>query len=212
MPIRIILADDHAIVLNGLKRLFESDDSFTVLECCRDGNQALDAVKTHAPDVLVLDMRMPGRSGLEVLRELGETSAPCRTVLLTAAITDDEVLRAVQLGAQGIVMKESDPETLLECVRRVHGGEQWIDRETMARAFGRAAHRETAAREAGRVLTPRETEIVEMVAQGLRNRVIGERLSISEGTVKIHLHNIYEKVKVNGRLELVLWAQERGLV
>jgi DNA-binding NarL/FixJ family response regulator len=211
MPIRVVLADDHAIVLNGLKRLFDSDSGFSVVECCRDGDEALRAARAQAPDVLVLDMRMPGRTGLEVLRDLGPAS-PCRTVLLTAVITDDEVLQAVQLGAQGIVLKESDPETLLECVRRVHDGQQWLDRETMARAFGRAAQRESIAREAARVLTPREAEIVQMVAQGLRNRVIGEGLSISEGTVKIHLHNIYEKVKVNGRLELVLWAQERGLV
>jgi DNA-binding NarL/FixJ family response regulator len=97
-------------------------------------------------------------------------------------------------------------------VRRVHAGQQWIDRETMSRAFGRVVQRENAAREAARLLTPRETEIVQMVAQGLRNKGIADRMSISEGTVKIHLHNIYEKVKVNGRLELVLWAQEQGLV
>jgi DNA-binding NarL/FixJ family response regulator len=112
MPIRIILADDHAIVLNGLKRLFESDADFTVLECCRDGTQALSAVKTHAPDVLVLDMRMPGRTGLEVLQELGETAGRCRTVLLTAAITDDEVLRAVQLGAQVPILPQIQKDTI----------------------------------------------------------------------------------------------------
>jgi DNA-binding NarL/FixJ family response regulator len=136
----------------------------------------------------------------------------CRTVLLTAAITDNEVVEAIRLGAQGVVLKESDPETLLQCVRNVHAGQQWIDRETMSRAFGRAVQRESAARSAARILTPRETEIVGMVAQGLRNKAISERLSISEGTVKIHLHNIYEKAKVDGRLELVLWAQEQGLV
>ena len=116
----------------------------------------------------------------------------------------------MRLGAQGVVLKESSPETLLECVRKVHQGEQWLDWETMSRAFGRVMRKETAARETSRILTPRETEVAQMVAQGLRNKAIAERLSISEGTVKIHLHNIYEKVKVNGRLELVLWVQERG--
>lgn len=211
-PIRVILADDHAIVLSGLQRLFESQPDFTVVECCRDAEQALAAVRARAADVLVLDLRMPGRSGLDALRELSEAQPTCRTVLLTAAITDDEVIEAVRLGAQGMVLKESDPETLLECVRKVHAGQQWIDHETMSRAFGRAVQRETATRRAARILTPRETEIVQMVAQGLRNKAIGERLSISEGTVKIHLHNIYEKVKVEGRLELVLWAQQHGLV
>ncbi len=206
MPIRVILADDHAIVLNGLKRLFDSDSAFAVIACCRDGDEAVRAVQSQDADVLVLDMAMPGRSGLEVLRELERAPSRCRIVLLTAAISDQDIGEAVQLGAQGLVLKESDPDTLLDCVRRVHLGERLIDGATTPRGEKRPA------RNSGRVLTPRETEIVQMVAQGLRNRIIGERLSISEGTVKIHLHNIYEKVKVNGRLELVLWAQEHGVV
>lgn len=212
MQIRVILADDHPIVLNGLQRLFESQPDFAVVECCRDGRQALAAVRARQADVLLLDMRMPDFTGLDVLRQMTPADRKCRTVLLTAAITDDEVIEAVRLGAQGIVLKESDPETLLECVRKVHKGQSWLDRETMSRAFGRAAQKESGAREAARLLTPRESELVRMVAEGLRNKAIAERLSISEGTVKIHLHNIYEKVHVDGRLELVLWAQEQGLV
>jgi DNA-binding NarL/FixJ family response regulator len=110
------------------------------------------------------------------------------------------------------VLKESAPDTLLNCVRRVFEGEEWIDRDTLSRAFGRVLQRESAAREAGKNLTPRELEIVRMIAQGLRNKAVATRLSISEGTVKIHLHNIYEKLGVDGRLELVLFAQEKGLV
>ena len=147
-----------------------------------------------------------------MLRTLSAEKRRCRTVLLTAAISDDDVVEAVRLGARGVVMKEASPETLLECVRRVHGGEQWIDRETMTRAFGQVMQRETAMREASRILTPREIEIVRMIAHGLRNRVIAERLSISEGTVKIHLHNVYEKLGIDGRLELMLYAQDKGLV
>ena len=147
-----------------------------------------------------------------MLKTLAAEKRRCRTILLTAAISDDDVVEAVRLGARGVVLKESSPETLLECVRRVHRGEQWIDRETMTRAFGHAMQREAAMREAGRILTPREIEIVRMIAQGLRNRVIAERLSISEGTVKIHLHNVYEKLGIDGRLELMLYAQEKGLV
>ena len=155
---------------------------------------------------------MPGRTGLDVLKTLAAEKRRCRTILLTAAISDDDVVEAVRLGARGVVLKESSPETLLECVRRVYRGEQWIDRETMTRAFGHAMQREAAMREASRILTPREIEIVRMIAQGLRNRVIAERLSISEGTVKIHLHNVYEKLGIDGRLELMLYAQEKGLV
>ena len=211
-PIRLVLADDHAIVLHGLKRLFEGHPDFRVVECCVDGAGAVAAARDDACDILVLDLRMPGRTGLDVLKTMAAEKRRCRTILLTAAISDDDVVEAVRLGAWGVVLKESSPETLLECVRRVYRGEQWIDRETMTRAFGHAMQREAAMREASRILTPREIEIVRMIAQGLRNRVIAERLSISEGTVKIHLHNVYEKLGIDGRLELMLYAQEKGLV
>jgi two-component system, NarL family, nitrate/nitrite response regulator NarL len=210
--IRIILVDDHPIVLQGLQHLFERHDDFEVVACCPDADTAVAAVRAERPDVLVLDLRMPGRDGLAVLRTLNDEKIPCRTVLLTAAITEDQVLEAVKLGAAGLVLKESAPEMLLACVRRVHQGEQWIDRETVTRAFRAVLDREAAAKEASQTLTPREIEIVKMVAQGLRNRAIAERLSISEGTVKVHLHNIYEKYGVDGRLELVLVAQQKGLI
>ena len=212
MPIRVVLVDDHPIVLQGLQHLFERQSDFEVVSCCHDGAAALDAVRTERPDVVVLDLRMPGASGLDVLREISNERLPCRTVLLTAAITEEQVLEAMKLGAAGLVLKESSPDALVSCVRRVHQGEQWIDRDTVARAIRTVLDREAAAREASLMLTPREIEIVRMVAQGLRNKVIAERLSISEGTVKVHLHNIYDKFGVDGRLELVLCAQQKGLI
>lgn len=210
--IRIVLTDDHPIVLDGLQRLFQTQSDFKVVAACNDGDAALDALSKFEVDVLVLDQRMPGKTGLDVLRIVGERRLPVRTVLLTAALRDDEVVEAVRLGASGVILKEASPDTLLECVRRVYRGEQWIDHETLSRAFGHVLQRESAAREAGKMLTPREIEIVKMIASGLRNKAIADRLSISEGTVKIHLHNIYEKLGVDGRLELVLFAQEKGLV
>jgi len=212
MSIRIVLVDDHPIVLQGLRHLFERHDDFNVVATCADADSALATVRNEKPDVLVLDLRMPGRDGLDVLRTMNSEGLRCRTVLLTAAITDDQVLEAVKLGASGLVLKESAPESLLTCVRRVNEGEQWIDRDTVTRAFRTVLDREAAQKEAAQTLTPREIEIVRMVAQGLRNRAIAERLSISEGTVKVHLHNIYEKLGVDGRLELVLCAQQKGLI
>jgi DNA-binding NarL/FixJ family response regulator len=211
MPIRLTLADDHPVVLQGLQRLFETQHDFNVIACCGGGDGALESVRNARPDVLVLDLRMPGRSGLDVLRAMAAEKLPCRTVLLTAAITDDDIVEAVRLGVKGIVMKESPPDTLVDCVRRVARGEQSIEQDTLAKAFGRGRRREAAARDVARTLTPREIELVKMVALGLRNRAIAERLQISEGTVKIHLHNVYEKLGVDGRLELALWVQEQGL-
>jgi DNA-binding NarL/FixJ family response regulator len=212
VSIRLVVTDDHPIVLQGLRHFFECQNDFEVVATCADGPATLHAVRVKQPDVLVLDLRMPGEGGLDVLRGLAQEGARCRTVLLTAAITDADALEAVRLGVVGLVLKESAPDTLLACIRRVHEGGEWIDRDTASRAARRAIAREDPARDAAETLTPREIEIVRMVAQGLRNRVIAERLSISEGTVKVHLHNIYEKLGVDGRLELVLCAQQKRLV
>ena len=212
MAIRIVLADDHPIVLHGLQQLFERQGDFTVLACCADGPSALDAVRTHRPDVLVLDLRMPGHSGVDVLRMISNEPVGCKSVLLTAAVRDEEVVEAVKYGAMGIVLKESPADVLLDCVRRVARGESWIERDTVTRAFRTIVGRDAASESTEETLTPREVELVRMVAQGLRNKAIAERLTISEGTVKVHLHNIYEKLGVDGRLELMLCAQRKGIV
>ena len=128
---------------------------------------------------------------------------------IRVVLVDDHPI--VLQGLQHLFERQPDFE-VVSCVRRVHQGEQWIDRDTVARAFRTVLEREAAAREATMMLTPREIEIVRMVAQGLRNKAIAERLSISEGTVKVHLHNIYDKFGVDRRLELVLCAQQKGLI
>jgi len=212
MSIRLVLADDHPVVLHGLQGLFERHEEFEVVGTCATGDEAFAAVQNLQPDVLVLDLRLPGRSGIEVLKMMGEAKNVCRTVLLTAAIDDRQAAEVVRLGAKGIVLKESSPDVLLDCVRRVHRGEEWIEQEVLAGAASQAIRGDSAIREANRSLTPRETEIVRMVVQGLRNRAVAERLSISEGTVKIHLHNIYEKLQLDGRLALLLYAREHALV
>lgn len=211
MGIRVLLVDDHPIVLQGLQHLFDRQADFEVVASCPDAPAALTVLRAQRPDVLVLDLRMPGMSGLDLLRTLAAENLACRVVLLTAAVTPEQVQEAMKLGAAGLVLKESPPEALLECVRRVHQGEQWIDRETVTSA-AHTLDRDVAAKDPAHPLTPREIEIVRMVAQGLRNRAISERLAISEGTVKVHLHNIYEKFGVDGRLELLLAAQHKGLI
>lgn len=211
MAVRLVLADDHPIVLHGLKQLFERHDGFDVVALCPDAGLTIDAVRARRPDLLVLDLRMPERNGFDVLRTLANESLTCRTILLTASITEAEVVEAVKLGVFGVVLKESSPDTLMECVRRVSRGEQWIDPGTLTRAFNVLAHQGDPS-EARQPLTAREVEIVRMIAQGSRNKTIAERLSISQGTVKVHLHNIYGKLGVDGRLALLVRAQDQGLI
>ncbi|HUR35607.1 MAG TPA: response regulator transcription factor [Vicinamibacterales bacterium] len=211
MPIRIAIADDHALVLHGLKRLFDGEAEFDVVECCSSGEEALAVARAGNVDVLLLDIKMRGLSGIDVLRIMSAQRLKCSVVLLTAAVSDRDAVEGLRLGARGILLKEASPDTLLECIRRVSRGEQWIDSDTMSRAVDTAARRTSLATDPRRILTARELEIVRMIAQGLRNKAIAERLSISEGTVKIHLHNVYEKLDLDGRMELMLHAQKQGL-
>ncbi len=211
MSITLVLADDHPIILQGLQRLFEREGEFKVVRSCAGGEEALDAVRSAPPDVLVLDLKMQDRHGLDVLRTLRAEHRECRTVILTAAMRDDEIAEAIELGVAGIVMKEAPPAAVVDCVRAVHQGKRSIDRDILDRAASNAPRRSIGGT-GTTALTPREIEIVRLVAQGLRNKELASRLSITEGTVKIHLHNIYDKLGVDGRLELVLCAQQRRLV
>jgi DNA-binding NarL/FixJ family response regulator len=211
MPIRLVIADDHPIVLDGLERLFQADRDFSVVARCTDGEEALRAAREQRPDVLILDIRMPRRDGMGVLREVRKAQLPTRVVLLTGEVDEDVVVEAIRLGARGIVLKEMAPSMLVQCVRKVHAGEQWIERRSFGRALEKMLRREAGAREAASALTPREIAITRMIGGGLRNKEIADKLSISEGTVKIHLHHIYEKLGLDGRVALSLYARDKGL-
>jgi two-component system, NarL family, nitrate/nitrite response regulator NarL len=210
--IRIVLADDHPIVLDGLEQLFKLEPEFEVVSRAMTAEAAVRAVEEHRPDVLVLDLAMPGNDGIWALRQLASLTLPTRMVLLTAHVDEARLLEAVRLGVSGVVLKEMAPRLLVECVRKVHAGEKWIEKHSVARAMDRMLQRESELERLSRLLTPRELETVRLVNEGLRNKEIAERLSITEGTVKIHLHNIYEKLEVTGRAQLLLYATRHGLV
>jgi DNA-binding NarL/FixJ family response regulator len=212
MPISLVLADDHPLILDGLENLFRLEKDFQVLSRCTNGSETMQAVHRHRPDVLVLDIRMPGKDGLEIAREMRKEKLPTRVVFLTAELDEKELLEAIRLGVQGIVLTEMALKLLVQCIRKVHAGEQWIERLSARQALEKMLRREAGAREIAAVLTPREIAIVCLVAGGLRNKEIADKLCISEGTVKIHMHNIYEKLHLDGRVALLRYAQEKGLV
>ena len=212
MAILIVLADDHPIFLRGLTDLFRPEKDITVLASCRTGEEALEAVRTHRPDVLVLDIRMPGLDGFGVLRVLRGEKVPTRTVLLTAELEEHDALEVFRLGVRGVVLKEMAPQFLVQAVRKVHAGEPWLERQSFRRALDRLLLQETGARQVAGLLTSRELELVRLVAHGLRNRAIADRLCISEATVKDHLHNVYEKLNVDGRVALTVLVREKGLI
>ncbi|HVS31540.1 MAG TPA: response regulator transcription factor [Thermoanaerobaculia bacterium] len=212
MTTKLILADDHPIILEGLEQLFRRDKDFQVLATCTNGQETIAAVREHRPDVLVLDVRMPDGDGLAVLKQVHDERMPTRVVLLTASMEEDEVLQAMEHGVWGLVLKEAAAVSLVDCVRKVSRGERTLDQRLIVRALDRMLERQNGMRHAAEVLSRREAEIVKMVAAGMRNKEIATKLFIGEGTVKTHLHAIYKKLGVHGRVELTLYAQERGLV
>jgi len=212
MAIRLVLVDDHPLILDGLEQLVRLAGDLEVLERCVSGEEALRAVEAHRPDVLVLDIRLPDLDGLAVLRELRRRRLSTRVVILTAALNEDEMLEAIRLEVAGVVLKEMAPRLLVQCLRKVHAGEQWIEKRSVRQALQTMLRREAGAREAASQLTPREVELIRMVAEGLRNREIAERLRITEGTVKVHLHNVYKKLQVENRVAVRRYAEEKGLI
>lgn len=211
MPVRLVLVDDHPLILDGLEALFRTAGDFEVVARCRDGGEALRAVREHAPDVLVLDLSMPRVSGLEVLRAMHAEGLASRAVVLAAALDDEDVVEALRLGVRGLVLKEMASDMLVKCVRRVHGGGTWLERVSAGRALERMVRREQGRHEAAAGLTPRELDVVRLVVKGLRNKEIADRLAIGEGTVKIHLHRVYQKLGVDSRLALAALARDKGL-
>jgi DNA-binding NarL/FixJ family response regulator len=207
----VILADDHPLVLNGLYHLLLEHDDFEVLDRCTSGSEALGAARRLRPDIMVLDLLMPGMDGLAVARALNETGNSPSIVLLTAQLHEDQLIEALRLGVKGFVLKEMATKLLVECLRRVHAGGQWLEKDSAGKAMAKLVRREAKGREIATLLTPREIEVVTMVAKGFSNKEIGSHLCIAEGTVKIHLHNIYEKLNINRRAELVRFAEEYGL-
>ncbi len=213
--IRILLADDHPIFRDGLKRLLEAEPGFKVIAEASNGNEAVKLVKQHKPDLLLLDLSMPQQTGIEAIRELGSLGASIRIILLTAAAEKSQIVEALQLGARGVVLKDSATQLLIQAIRVVMNGEYWVGREQVSnlvqylRTLMQTTAQEARQRKFG--LTPRELEIVSAVVAGFANKEIAEHFKISEDTVKHHLSNIFDKLGVSTRLELALFAVNQSL-
>src|SRR5579863_2751534 len=214
-PIRIVIADDHPIFRDGLRRLLETESDLKVIGEACDGAEAVKLARQLKPDILLLDLAMPRHPGLEALRELSNGSDGVRVILLTAAAEKNQIVEALQLGARGVVLKDSATQLLLKSIHTVMSGEYWVGRESVSnlvqylRTLMQSSSDEARQKKFG--LTPRELEIVSAVVAGYSNKETAEYFKISEDTVKHHLSNIFDKLGVSTRLELALFAVNQSL-
>jgi DNA-binding NarL/FixJ family response regulator len=216
--IRIVIADDHPIVRDGLRKLLNLEEDLEIVGEASDGREVLDQVRQLEPDILLLDLRMPNMDGLTALQNLQHTEKKTRVIVLTASEDKNEFVQAMKLGCSGIVLKQTAPDLIVKSIRKVNAGEIWLDSHTTAavmRQFASPGAEFTgppASKPRERSpLSAREREIVALVAQGYRNKEMAEKMFISEQTVKNHLHNIFDKLGVSDRLELALFAIHKGI-
>lgn len=211
MAISLVAADAQPVFLLGLTQLFASQPGISLAAYCVTAQKARQAILQHHPDILLLDLNLPDQDGLRLVRELRNDGVAVKTIILTAALNDEQAIEALRLGVQGVVLKNMPIPLLLQCIQKVAAGGQWLEKKSIGHAFETMLRREAGARRVATILTDRETEIMCLVAEGLSNRQIADKLILSLGTVKIHLHNIYGKLGVKNRVDLTLYAQSKGL-
>jgi two-component system nitrate/nitrite response regulator NarL len=213
--IRIVITDDHPIFRAGLRLLLKSQPDFRLVGEAGDGQDGLRMVSSLKPDILLLDKLMPGIDGLELLRQLNVAETSTKCILLTGTINDAEIVQALQLGARGIVLKDSVADILFACIRKVHAGEYWVGRgyvTSLVEAIKKSLQNpESPAGRNSFGLTQRELAVLTSVSAGRTNKEVAESLSISEQTVKNHITAIFNKTGVSNRVELCVFAIRNGL-
>jgi DNA-binding NarL/FixJ family response regulator len=205
-PLSIVLADDHPVVLQGVAGILRAQPDMNVVAVCSEGLAAASAIRQFMPDIAVLDIAMPGLNGLHVLSSVAAAGCTTKIVFLTASATDQQIVAAISGGAHGIMLKDAAPDGLVECIRKVAAGEQWFPADLVEAALERESARRAESDRLVQALTARERQIVSLISDGLSNKELARRLDLTEGTVKVHLHNIYNKLGVQNRTILAALA------
>ncbi|QPQ56040.1 response regulator transcription factor [Allosphingosinicella flava] len=198
---KVLLAEDDPLTLSGIKLLL-AKTNYKIVSAVTSGEEVLEQLPTARPDMLILDVDMPGRTGLDILRILRSRGSDCPIVLLTGRIDDRKATEAIQLAVNGLVMKSAAPNDLIPCLDSVVQGRRWVDREVLQRAMDYTLSKDKD--DPLKILSPRERGIAALVQQGFRNKEIATELGLTEGTVKVHLHKIFDKLGIRSRTELIL--------
>jgi two-component system, NarL family, response regulator LiaR len=209
-PIRILVVDDHAVVREGLRSFLELQEDFEVVGEAADGEEAVTAAERLRPDVVLMDLVMPGLDGVGAMQRLREQLPSCRVIVLTSFADDDRLLPAVQAGAAGYLLKDAQPSELARAVRAAHAGEALLDPTVAARLVDAIA--QAPGSEPPQRLTPRERQVLELIGRGLSNKLIARELEISEKTVKAHVGHLLGKLGVDDRTQAALYAVRAGLI
>ncbi|HWQ93005.1 MAG TPA: response regulator transcription factor [Clostridia bacterium] len=202
-PIRIVIADDHVVVRDGIAAILGMQPDMKVVGQASNGEEACALFEKHAPDLMLLDLRMPKMDGLDVIRRIHSRHPGARIVIVTTYDDDEDIFRALKAGAQGYLLKDASRQQISEAIRVVHAGQRYIPANVALKMAKHVSRPE---------LTEREHEVLRRMARGESNKEIGNSLSISEGTVKTHVKSILSKLGVAGRTEAVATASQRGLV
>jgi len=207
-PIRILIVDDHAILRAGLRMLIDQNPAMKVIGVAGNGREALALAASEQPDLIILDILLGDEDGLTLLPELRDAATSARVLVLTGLRSSESQRRAILAGAMGVVLKEHAAEVLIKAINKVHQGEVWLDRSLMGSVLDQMTQAQEIDPEKGKIasLTDREREVIALIAEGLKNKQIGQRLFISETTVTHHLSSIFSKLGVSDRLELIIYA------
>lgn len=210
-PIRVFIADDHAIVRAGLRALISGKPDMELVGEAVDGEEAVMKVHHLRPDVILMDLMMPRKSGIEAIREIRAADPQACILVLTSFVEDEQVFPAIKAGVLGYILKDSSPEELIESIRCVHRGQSSLHpmvARKLLLTFDASAHSEPKAQ----ILTERELDVVKLVARGLSNQAIADQLFVGEGTVRFHMNNILSKLQLENRIQVVIFALRHGLV
>ncbi len=202
-PIQVLIADDHAIFRQGLATIINRDPDMQVIAQAENGEQAIALFEEHRPDVTLMDLRMPEVEGVAAIGAICAATKSARIIVLTTYDSDEDIYRGLQAGAKGYLLKETEPDELLNAIRTVHRGQQYIPPDVGAKLAQRLSNPE---------LSERELEVLRSLAQGMSNAETAAALSIGEGTVKSHVNRILNKLDVSDRTQAVIVAVKRGIV